>query len=244
MRTIITYNGITSSDMGIVVEKYPNNDHAIRNVSTVRVAGRNGLLTVDNGYYDNYSQTYEFYVQHDSERSLQEIGMALADWLNADGLYHQFSETLEPDVYRMARLTKTLDITNIGNWFGRLKLTFDFQPQRWIASGQETESLSVGENTIVNPTIYESKPIFYVHLSDPDAAATLTIGINGQNFVVNDARDDMVIDSETMNAYLSDTLLNAATEGEFPTIPGGEQTIGITGTNISSVDIVPRWWRL
>ena len=53
----------------------------------------------------------------------------------------------------------------------------------------------------------------------------------------------MTIDCEQMDAYAGTTNLNNLVSGSFPVIPGGEQTITITG-GITSISVVPNWWTL
>ena len=106
-----------------------------------------------------------------------------------------------------------------------------------MLSGEEAYGFS-GNDIIVNPTRNLARPQITVH-----GSGNGSVSIGGNTITIAGIVDGMVLDCERMNAYEGTTNLNNLISGVFPIIPGGAQTITITG-GITSIEVVPNWWTI
>ena len=93
---------------------------------------------------------------------------------------------------------------------------------------------------LVNPTLFDSRPVFRVV-----GYGTLTIGTQVVTIAQN-SLDYIDIDSAQMDCYCGATNANqyvAFSTNDFPVLPPGETYIDYTG-NISSILVTTNWWRV
>ena len=115
----------------------------------------------------------------------------------------------------------------------------------WSDAGEVTVEIADDPNKIVNPTLYDAKPLIKVSGYGTVQVGSVTITIEGS------ASDVTYIDCDSMECYrlngLAIVSANSAvsfSSYDFPVLEADAIT-GITySTNISQVQIVPRWWQL
>ena len=78
---MITFNGVTSDSLGIIVDGYSSKPIAKRRVESQHIPGRNGDLLIDEGVYDNYTQSYTIYWLPTTSPS------SVSAWLNQSGYF-------------------------------------------------------------------------------------------------------------------------------------------------------------
>ena len=61
MTGTIIFNGTSSQDFGLVVEKLPPSVHALRRGNIIQIPGRNGVIVHEDGSFDTYTQKYEIW---------------------------------------------------------------------------------------------------------------------------------------------------------------------------------------
>lgn len=226
---MITFNGVQSNSIGVIVERIPNRSIPARRFTRNPIPGRNGdVLTVDKTF-PNDVQEYEVYYSG-AVSGLHSVAHAAAAWLTAPVDYAVLWDDYDPDVYREAIIESGVDIENTLNKFGRSRIVFCCKPQKFLTSG--TTPVTPENGTITNPTIYDARPLLKVSGSG-------TITINGYSIEVLEAVTDFLIDCETMEA--DDNLKISCTE--FPVLSGGENSIEVDDT-ITAIEITPRWWKL
>lgn len=142
---LVSYGSNASDAFGIVVEKCPDYQIASRKVEKISVEGRNGDLLRDTGAYNNVTQVYSVYYNAKGT-SFQAEAHNISAWLGAygDRGYQRLEDEYDPLIYREAIFT---GMTNFRNWmndFGRIDLTFDCKPQRWVKDGQDIHDLEEG----------------------------------------------------------------------------------------------------
>lgn len=234
---MITWAGISSDDVGVVVEHYPTLPRPARRVTAVTVPGRNGALLLDEGTYENYTQPYDIYISAEAQR-IPFASRAAVDWLYAHTGYQELADSYEPDVYRLAYYAGPLDLENILNRFGRATIEFTCKPQRYLKAGRNPVAFTAS-GTIQNPTAYTALPSIKV---TGNAAGTLTVGGALVRFLSLDGT--VTLDSETQNAYSGVTNLNHTVSAPtYPALAPGENAVSWTG-GITKVEITPRWWTL
>lgn len=235
----LTFNGITSDSMKVIVERYPARPVPERIVETVRVPGRNGLLTRTEGFA-NVLQDYEVYLSAAAD-GLPSVAAAMAAWLLAPEGYARLEDSYNPGEFRMARLTNPEDITNYFNRFGRCRLSFDCQPQRFLTSGETATSYSA-DATITNPTAFTALPLVTV-----TGSGTVTFSLGGHTVTIADLAGTVTLDAEAQNAYDGATNLNAQVtlaDGSFPALNPGANTLAFVDGTIASITVTPRWWTI
>lgn len=233
---MIFFNGVSSDDVGIVVEHYPNRFIPDRRQEFIQIPGKAGDILNDiDGQWNNYVQPYDIYVSAEKPR-LPKIARRVVEWLSPKG-YCRLEDSYEPDLFREAVFQGPLEIENIVNRFGRATIEFNCKPQRFLRTGEQSIPCSNGM-TLVNPTAYEAKPIISA------------VGTGNCQIIINEVAISIqgltaiTIDCETMNAYYESLNMNGIISArQFPVLSSGENVIETTG-DVQSLEIIPRWWVL
>jgi phage-related protein len=227
------YNGKSSLDFNIRVERCPSYPVPQRVVEKISVMGRNGDLLLDTGAYSNVTQSYDIYFNAKST-SFQVMARSVALWLNGTRGYKRLEDTYDPDIFRLAEVSDYHEYKNFLNYMGRLTVDFDCKPQRYLKVGEEEMSLTSGED-IFNAWM-PCYPIFKL-------TGNGTLNVNGNTIgISNNLNKTIVIDCETQNAYTGTENRNGDiyVTGEFPFLVSGENEITFNNT----CSMIPRWWTL
>lgn len=236
---VITFNGVTSSSLGIQVEHPPNYETPERDYTIVPIPGRNGNVSIDNGCYKNVNRSYQI--------AIGEIGGNFADlsnkiskWLHSGNGYLRLEDTYEPDYYKLAMYVEENSIENILQQAGRATITFNRKPQRFLKTGDTKNTFSVSGGTISNPTNFNSLPLIVVKGS---GNGILTIG--GYVVTLTNIISSITLNSEIEEAYNGTTNLNmyVTLSKGFPMLLPGNNTVAFSG-GITSVEIYPKWWTI
>ena len=226
----ITWNGVTSDSIGVIVERIPNRYIPARRFSPQAVAGRNGNLLLVDKTFPNVEQEYEVYLSAETP-GLPSVARACAEWLMAPDGYAELKDSYDTSVYREAYIMGGFDIENILNQFGRCTITFSCKPQKFMLSGTGWHSF-VNGGTITNPTPFDARPFIRV-------SGVGEIVINGKSIIIQDTVSNFLIDCETMEATDNSKIYCM----DFPVLSGGENTVTCSST-ITALSMVPRWWTL
>lgn len=127
---VITWNGVASDTLGIIVRKVPSLNRPQRKYNSYSVPGRNGDIVVMQDAYADYEQEYEIFALDGAQIDAR----AIADWLYQDG-WCELSDDWEPDYYRMAYFVGPVDIEPIMEEAAVCTITFRCKPQRYYAHG-------------------------------------------------------------------------------------------------------------
>ena len=223
----LTWNGISSDSIGVIVERIPNRFIPTRRFVEQEVAGRNGNVLLVDKSFPNVMQEYEVYLSAESQK-LPSVARACAEWLCAPTGYAQLTDSYDSTVFREAFLVDGFNVENSLNKFGRCTITFSCKPQKWLYTGTSaTTSL-----TLTNPTPFDARPLIEVSGSG-------TISINSVDIEVLESVSDFLIDCETMNAEDNSKIFCL----DFPVLTAGTSSVTHDNT-ITSIEITPRWWTL
>lgn len=237
---VITFNGKTSTDFGIQVEKPPAYNMAEENYEALTIPGRNGDLFYSNKKsYKNVPRTYDISFFNGQEK-MELIANRLYGFLHSANGYARLEDTYDPDVFRLAYYVKRLDLENILFYAGRGKIEFQCKPQRFLKTGEAQVTLSAS-GSISNPTFNDASPIIRIY-----GNGTLQIGSYTIVVAEHGSIPYIDIDCEIMDAYYGATNCNQyITFGSTDEIVLSQGTNNIVlGTGITSVIITPRWWVL
>lgn len=229
---MITWHGISSDDVGVRVEHYPSIPIPVRRQMQVQVPGRNGAILISEPTFDNVLLNYDIYITESANVTV--VTRAVLEWLLVEG-YQELTDSYDTGITRLAYFDTSDPIDSIWNRFGRVTLTFNAKPQRYITTAMTATAVSSGD-TLDNPTMNDAKPLIVCHGT---GTGQLTVG----NDVIDLADSEIVLDSENMQAYYDGTNMNNQMAGEFPVLSPGSTGISWSG-GISSVEVAPRWFYL
>lgn len=243
---VIIFNGKSSTDYGIVIEKRPPQNHGAKRGEAYTIAGRNGTYFREDGTYDNYIQPYEIAIRQGMTRRADLRAADVAAWLLGSSGFCRLEDGFEPEFFRLARYAGPLNIEQILNAWGRCTLEFDCRPERWLVSGEEPISTLFG--SIYNPTPNYARPLIKMS----GGTDTLSLTLNGTKVieVTGQGSNNPVIidcDAATITDASGENIMGAATfylpYNEFPKLAPGANTI-FFGSNVTAYEITPRWWVL
>lgn len=234
MSNYFTLAGVASTVYNTYIATSNMFDAPERSVETVRVPGRNGALTLDNGRYENFAGSVTAYIPNGLTSHIDD----LRSWLLSVPGYRRYEEALRPDEYRMARYVGPFKVDNSDRVGAAFTLSFDCKPQRFLKTGETAVTLTE-DGSITNPTLFEARPLIRVY-------GTGTLGVRAETITISTNPGYIDIDCEMMDAYYGAVNCNGYIElssGEFPVLAPGYNGI-ILGSGITQVDITPRWWTL
>jgi len=142
----ITWNGVSSDTIGVIVERIPNRYVPTRRFSPQQVAGRNGNILLVDKSFPNVEQEYEVYLSAEAQ-GLPSVARACAEWLMGPDGYCRLQDSYDTTVYREAFLMGGYDLENILNKFGRCTITFSCKPQKYLLAGDTPISIPAGATT-------------------------------------------------------------------------------------------------
>lgn len=239
----IYWNGRSSSEIPIVVERQPDYVVAERDYEVLHVVGRSGDLLIDNGSYKNVPRPYDIaFGSHEKVHS--EMASAVSEWLHSASGYARLEDSYEREYYRMAYYQEEVELENILNHLGRATITFNCMPQRFLKSGEDPIIFTQKSLQINNPTRFAAKPL--INISGPDS---VTITVNGVKIFVQSIGGLITLDCDLQEAYSGTISKNGviswpnSEEHTFPTLKPGLNDISIVGT-ITKIEVIPRWWTL
>lgn len=233
----ITFNGQNSLDYGLYVSGNQTFNSAEKDYSKVSVPGRNGDLLVFNKRYKNVNIAYDAILIENYEENTERVRAWL---MSADG-YCRLEDTYHPNEFRLASFSGPIDFNTKMLEAGETTLTFDCKPQRWLKSGEQTILITPDNNrSIVNPTLFESKPLLRIYGTGQILIGTGNITINEQDSEYID------VDCDIMDCY--EGLVNRngnVTISKWPTFTAGNNYVVFPdNSNIAKIYITPRWWTL
>lgn len=251
-----TFNGIKSTDYGIMASGNQTYNVPSRSYSAVSIPGRNGQLYLDNGNWEPTTIQYQCSAYNGLKSSMQNFLAAIS----AVPGYHELTDDWHPGYYRRAFLTSGTPVDAFADRHGSFTLSFTARPEKWLVT---SDVELTGSGTLTNPTHYNAKPVIKLEFSTITASGSFTISrmVNGAvadqwTIEYTDIQGDLELDCENMNFTMAEGAENAnpyvtvtATEVsgdinmEFPFFPADSE-IQIAAENASNVTVTPRWWTL
>ena len=220
MTGTIIFNGTSSEDFGLIVEKLPPSVHASRRGDLITIPGRNGVIVREDGSYDTYQQEYQIsFSQAAQNRDPYEVARSIAVWLLGSPGFCRLEDGFEPEHFRLARYSGAFDVDTVLMEYGKATLTFDVQPQRYLKSGETPLTFTGGSSaTIMNPTQFEARPLLKfsnVSSSPNPVVQTLTMR---ENYVI--LPSGKVRDASTINPGYAVSNPVSCSGKEFAQITG------------------------
>lgn len=228
------FNGIRSSDYGVWTNGYQTYDAAARDYEEVLIPGRDGVLTLDNGRFNQISQPYECFIVDSYQTNIEGLRNALMAVRGTARLTDSYHPTEFYKAYYERGLTAdTLRQMHAGSF----TVEFTRDPRRFLTSG-ETTVTKTASGSITNPTLFASRPNLRVY-------GTGTLGVSGVSVSVNFNPGYIDIDCDMQDCYYGTTNCNSFVTfsgDDFPVLNPGSNTITLSG--ITRVIITPNWYIL
>lgn len=155
---MIIFNGVSSDEVGVIIEHHPSIVFPRRRVEVFQIPGRNGDRIIDQEVYDNYNQTYSVFFDSKFRGGLEAAIPKIASWLLSGTGYGRLEDSYYPEFYRMAYVPDVSEFLTHFTEYGRGTLTFSCMPERWYKQGEIEFEVQSGQ-ILYNPSGFRAKPL-------------------------------------------------------------------------------------
>lgn len=151
-----TFNGHSSEEFGIRIERFPDLNRSERKYKAASVAGRNGNIYQMESAWEEVTVSYQIFAGERQEGAAVTDFTEIVEWLNSADDYAELTDTYDPTHYRLAVFVDELEIESQWHTFGKATIRFRCRPQRFLV--ENPISVSSGD-TITNNTNHIANPI-------------------------------------------------------------------------------------
>lgn len=242
MGTVI-FNGISTKDLGLVVQAPPSYDFPKKDYEVTHIPGRSGDIVIDKGSYQNSKRTYYLASVFRPGTSFVSNASEIVKWLTSASGYARLEDSYEPDYFRLAMYNSEESMQNYYDRATTITVSFECKPQRYLKTGELPIDLSgFTEFHLLNPTNYIALPEIILRGNNVKISFESK---ENKSIVSINSNQETIIDSDLQESYNSEKLLNSITvlENGFPKLYPGDNIIKIEG-NLEKIYIKPRWWIL
>lgn len=230
------YAGKRSSDFGIVISAVPDIPAAQRDIETVVIPGRDGVLTIDNGRFDEIQVVYSCWAYHCGRAEKAASLRRIKAWLGKNGgAYDRLADTYDPEYFWKAHFSGNLTIIEEAPNVTTFEAEFSAHPFKFSLEGEELREYQKTD-TIFNPEAFPSDP--YIRIT---GSGDMALAVNGQTWELKGVDGYIELDSMTKNTFKGSENWNAKKQGEgYPVFVPGGNSLEVTG-NAAKIEIKPRW---
>lgn len=157
----LEFDGESSGNYGVYISGEAVFNAPERDVEMISIPGRNGFFALDKGRFENIEVTYPAGIFADNEIDFAKAVSDFRNFLCSRNGYCRLTDGYNPDEYRLAIYKSGLEVSPAQLKAGEFEITFDCKPERYLMSGESAISVTSGD-TILNPTLFESKPLLKV----------------------------------------------------------------------------------
>lgn len=224
MKHTLIWNGKTAEQMGLKIISLPPLQLSTERVKEKEVEGRDGTLTMTNGYTSD-EKTLEVDYRGNSP-------MKIANWLQGSGRVI-FGNL--PDRYYKARINNVVPLEQVLlNQIYNFLVKFKCQPFGYLLEGDDPIELSSSGTIIYNgKATYDSLPLITIY-----GTTTGVLVVNDISYKITNIGGYISLDCD-----LEEVLEEKGEffeSDDFPILKVGENTISWSG-GINKVVVVPRW---
>lgn len=230
-----SYRNISCADAGLLIKERPSIQPPAKRVQTVRVAGRDGELVIDDGLYDSLVISVKFNFLTKTPAQWMEAFRAAKDWLSGHGELW-FSD--DPHWFYRVNYIQITDTERTTRRLGNFTAEFHCEPYMYSREGQKIADIADG--TLYNPHM-TSHPLIYI---TGTGTGTLTINNKSVDFsseAIGVLSGQLSIDTDLMRTMNYSHPANDAISGDYANLylrPGMNYISITTGFDLQ---IVPRW---
>ena len=229
------YRDISCEEVGMTIKRRPSIPAPKRRVQTVKIAGRDGELVIDEGLYESIVIKVEFNFLTKSPDQWMDAFRKAKEWLSGHGNLC-FSDDM--DWFFDVNYVEITDTERTTRRLGNFTAEFHCDPYMYSRDGQNL--ISVDESGLYNPYM-TAHPIYYI---TGTGSGTLTVNGKTVDFVsesIGVLTGMLTIDTDLMRTVHYSTPANNAISGLYEDL---YLRNGMNYISISSgftVEIVPRW---
>lgn len=215
---MITFKGITSDSLDVVVNKLPTFIKPQRKTEIIQIEGKDGAEVIEYGYAP-YTLSVKITLM-----DVSRLDDVIA-WLDGEGILISSEDELRCVT---ARVISDIDYTRLITLKEAKVDFFVKDPFRYLVN-DIPQTISTFPNMITNSGTVYSKPLLNIV-----GSGSVSITINGTTFSYNfPLGESVTIDCETMDATYNGQLRNQYMNGYFPKLNVGSNAVDKTGTVIS-----------
>lgn len=233
--TSFTFNGLKSTDFNMYVNAEYEIASSVPDYQTVEVPGRDGDLIIPNNRYKSFVQELPIIYLGKYKETMRKINQARQIML-ADSNWHDFLFSFDSDYIYRASFLGEFRVKKSSTYLTQT-LSFNMMPYKYDKSGQSYQTITNGQKLNNKGTI-PAKPIIKI-----TGSGDCTMQIGNKSVSFKDIDGGIIMDSDSQ---LCTNLSGKRTQfdkmyGDFIEIATGNQTVKITGNNITKTEILPRW---
>lgn len=159
MDNYFEFNGISSLDMGLVVEKVPDRRVAEKDLEEYRVPGRSEPLHIWKQSWAPYPVKYKCWFRgNPPEKQLHEI----AEWLHGAPVRSRLEDSYDTTVYHWATYKGGADVDMLMREVGKFTVEFTVGAQAFLKKWETALTLTNGGGILNNPTPFATRPLIHV----------------------------------------------------------------------------------
>lgn len=151
-----TFNGHSSDEFGIRIERFPDLNRSERKYRSASVSGRNGNIYQMQNAWEEVVVSYQIFAGELQAGAAVSDFTDIVEWLNSADDYAVLSDTYDTTHYRMAVFVDEMEIESQWHTFGKATVRFRCRPERFIVTSPLTPSSG---SYIANNTNHIAKPI-------------------------------------------------------------------------------------
>lgn len=241
------FNGRSSKDFSICIEKAPSFSRPMRSHNIYKVPGRSGDIIEPLDAYENIERSYDIWAANDSFTNAAQDYDSIAEWLYNSNGYCRLEDDFEPGIFRLAYFVGPIDVENLLNMYGRTTITFNCKPEKYLVNGDKPITLTNSAYTsMLNPTKFRAKPFIKLKHNSGTGSVQITGDFSsGTGLQISNVNADTYIDCELMDVYTDTGSKNSDTTGEFPFLDPGLHRIYFRSTGVGvTATLVPRWYTI
>lgn len=233
---ILTFNGISSNDLGFVVERGDILSSAEYDVEFEEVPGLNGNVSFSKKRFKNKEVTYELA----TTKEIVSRALSLHSWLFSDPEnYCRLEDSACPDFFFMAMFLGPADIETKVMRFGKTEIEFTRKPQRFFKSGEKVVTIT-SNGSLENPSKFIALPLIRVYGNG-------TVNVGDVQITIAEHLDPFIdVDCDRRYSAYGSANKNSfvtLTDHRYPELKAGSTGVQISG-NVTKVEITPRWWTI
>lgn len=196
MDNYFTFNGISSLDMGLFVEKVPGRRVAEKDLEEYRVPGRSEPLHIWKQSWKPCPVKYKCWFRgNPPEKQLHEI----AEWLHGAPVRSRLEDSYDTTVYHWAAYKGGADVDMLMREVGKFTVEFTVGAQAFLKAAETPFTFTKSGGFLNNPTPWATKPLIHVVGA---VSGALQVGSSTLLLVFPDsAVHDIWIDCEEQEAW-------------------------------------------
>ena len=229
-----TYNGVTSQELGIMVNKLSHHDILANERNEKGSFQRlNGSVYLKSNSFEAYTLDVECTLFNNFK--VETISKIKSVFKNRDG---ELIISNKPGYILKVRLISTVNFEKLFFNTGTFLLTFEVYPFSYLQSGREWVTLSNG--TLKNQGNCKCYPLFKI-----TSSSACTLSVNGQVMEFTGVNKQFIVDTELEDVYGTEgeNLNNfMSIDSDFIGFEEGDNIISSSG--ITKLEVLPRWCEL